>query len=69
MGYTVFGLTGRNDNQKTATVGNLDKVGYTPFAAQQLLHEVDGVGTSQQPSYITCVDDELHDRRVQGADP
>ena len=30
-GFAVFGLTGRNDGQKTATVGNLAKVGYRPF--------------------------------------
>ena len=30
-GVTVFGLTGRNDNQKPATIGNLAKVGYTAF--------------------------------------
>src|SRR4051812_9510130 len=33
IGYTVFGLTGRNDNQKAATLGNLTKDGYTDFTA------------------------------------
>src|SRR6478736_579414 len=28
MGFTIFGLTGRNDGQKTATIRNLRKVGY-----------------------------------------
>ena len=28
VGFTVFGLTGRNDGQKKATLGNLAKVGY-----------------------------------------
>ena len=28
-GCTLVGLTGRNDNQKAATLGNLAKVGYT----------------------------------------
>ena len=27
-GFTVFGLTGRNDGQKAATIANLAKVGY-----------------------------------------
>ena len=31
IGYTVFGLTGRNDDQKAATLGNLTKDGYTAF--------------------------------------
>ena len=31
LGFAVFGLTGRNDGQKVATLGNLDKVGYQPF--------------------------------------
>ena len=30
-GYTIFGLTGRNDGQKAATVANLSKVGYADF--------------------------------------
>jgi predicted secreted acid phosphatase len=55
MGFSVFGLTGRNDNQKTATLGNLAKVGYTPFNDQNFYTKWTGVGTSQQPSYITCV--------------
>ncbi len=55
MGYAVFGLTGRNDNQKTATLGNLDKVGYTPFTSTNFFTKWTGVGASQQPSYITCV--------------
>ena len=31
LGFAVFGLTGRNDAQKVATVANLKKVGYQPF--------------------------------------
>ena len=27
LGYTVFGVTGRNDDQKSATLANLTKVG------------------------------------------
>jgi predicted secreted acid phosphatase len=54
MGYRIFGLTGRNDNQKAATVGNLDKVGYTAFDNGNFYTKWTGTGTSQQPSYITC---------------
>src|SRR5829696_5264993 len=28
MGYTIFGVTGRSDDQKAATLANLTKVGY-----------------------------------------
>ncbi|WP_439692073.1 HAD family acid phosphatase [Curtobacterium sp. SP.BCo] len=54
MGFTVFGLTGRNDDQKTATVQNLAKVGYTAFTQDRFFTKWTGVGASQQPSYITC---------------
>ena len=54
MGYSVFGLTGRNDNQKTATLGNLAKDGYTPFNTDNFYTKWTGVGSSQQPSYVTC---------------
>ena len=54
-GCTVIGLTGRNDNQKAATLANLAKVGYPEFTAANYYTKWTGVGTSQQPSYITCV--------------
>lgn len=54
IGYTVFGLTGRNDAQKTATLGNLTKDGYTDFTADRFYTKWTGTGTSVQPSYITC---------------
>jgi predicted secreted acid phosphatase len=55
MGFTVFGITGRNDDQKTATLANLTKAGYgTNFTADKFYTKWTGVGTSQQPSYITC---------------
>jgi predicted secreted acid phosphatase len=54
IGYTIFGLTGRNDNQKAATLGNLDKVGYDDFTADRFYTKWTGTGSSQQPSYITC---------------
>jgi predicted secreted acid phosphatase len=53
-GCTVIGLTGRNDNQKAATLANLAKVGYTEFTAANYYTKWTGVGASQQPSYITC---------------
>jgi len=53
-GCTLIGLTGRNDDQKTATIGNLDKVGYTGFTSPNYYTKWTGTGSSQQPSYITC---------------
>jgi predicted secreted acid phosphatase len=53
-GCTMIGLTGRNDNQKAATLGNLAKVGYTGFTAPNYYTKWTGVGPSQQPGYITC---------------
>jgi predicted secreted acid phosphatase len=54
LGYTVFGLTGRNDNQKAATLQNLSNVGYNAFTAGDFYTKWTGVGASQQPSYISC---------------
>ena len=54
MGFTVFGITGRNDNQKSATVNNLAKVGYRGFTEQNFYTKWTGVGTSQKPAYLTC---------------
>jgi predicted secreted acid phosphatase len=56
MGFTIFGLTGRNDNQKAATLGNLAKVGYAngTFVADRFFTKWTGTGSSQQPGYITC---------------
>lgn len=53
-GFAVFGLTGRNDDQRTATLGNLTKVGYTPFNAGNFFTKWTGKPGSPQPSYITC---------------
>ena len=53
-GCTIIGLTGRNDNQKAATLGNLAKDGYTGFTSANYYTKWTGVGTSQQPAYITC---------------
>ncbi|TCK59634.1 HAD family acid phosphatase [Curtobacterium sp. PhB136] len=54
MGFTVFGLTGRNDDQKAATVANLTKVGYQGFTSANFFTKWTGVGASTQPSYISC---------------
>ncbi len=53
-GCTLVGLTGRNDDQRTATLGNLAKVGYTGFTPQNYYTKWTGTGSSQQPAYITC---------------
>ena len=54
QGFTIFGLTGRSDTQEEATLGNLAKVGYTPFNAHNFSTKWIGAGTTTQPSYITC---------------
>ena len=54
IGYTIFGLTGRNDDQKAATLANLAKVGYTDFSADRFYTKWTGAGSSQQPPYISC---------------
>ena len=53
-GCTVIGLTGRNDNQKAATLGNLAKVGYEGFTSALYFTKWTGVGSSQQPAYVRC---------------
>ncbi|GMA23532.1 hypothetical protein GCM10025864_12910 [Luteimicrobium album] len=54
MGFTIFGLTGRNDDQKAATLEDLDRLGYHGFTASRFYTKWTGTGSSQQPSYITC---------------
>jgi predicted secreted acid phosphatase len=53
MGFTVFGLTGRSDKQKAATLGNLAKVGYTAFTADDYFTKYNS-GTTP-PAYLSCV--------------
>jgi predicted secreted acid phosphatase len=53
-GCTIIGLTGRNDDQKAATLENLANVGFTGYTAANYYTKWTGVGASQQPSYITC---------------
>ena len=54
MGYQIFGLTGRNDDQKAATLANLRKVGYTAFRSDRFFTKWTGKGDSQRPDYIHC---------------
>ncbi|MBO1755362.1 HAD family acid phosphatase [Allobranchiibius sp. CTAmp26] len=54
MGFAIFGLTGRNDDQRSATLANLAKVGFIGFTADRFYTKWTGKGASQQPSYITC---------------
>lgn len=52
-GYAVFGITGRRFVQEEATLGNLAKVGYTAFDAENFYTKWDGKD-SNKPSYVTC---------------
>jgi predicted secreted acid phosphatase len=51
-GCTIVGLTGRNDGQKVATLGNLAKVGYHGFTSE--LYFTKWLSTSLPPAYIDC---------------
>ena len=53
MGYTIFGLTGRSDSQKAATVGNLAKWYGDAFTTQNYFTKYNS-GTTP-PAYLTCV--------------
>lgn len=53
-GCQIIGLTGRNDDQKQATVDNLKKVGYHGFSKKHFYTKWTGDGDSQQPGYIHC---------------
>ena len=55
QGYTVFGVTGRNNDQEPATLANLTKVGYgASFTADSLYTKWTGKPGSTQPDYIKC---------------
>src|SRR5689334_16300631 len=54
LGFAIFGLTGRNNDQEAATLANLDKVGYTPFDADNFFTKWTGKEGSTQPDYVTC---------------
>jgi hypothetical protein len=52
----VFGLTGRNDNQKKATIGNLAEVGYAPGTFTPMGFFTRWVSGSTPPAWIMgCV--------------
>jgi predicted secreted acid phosphatase len=53
-GYAIFGITGRRFVQEDATLGNLAKVGYTEFDADNFYTKWDGPDANK-PSYVTCV--------------
>ena len=53
-GYSIFGITGRRFVQEAATVGNLEKVGYTQFDGDNMYTKWDGPDTNK-PAYVTCV--------------
>ncbi|GAA2119572.1 HAD family acid phosphatase [Nocardioides bigeumensis] len=50
-GFAVFGITGRGDSQRTATLANLTKVGYTAFAPERFFTKWPG---TDKPAYVTC---------------
>ena len=52
VGFTVFGLTGRNDGQKNATVRNLQKVGYAPGTFTSSRFFTKWVSGSTPPAWI-----------------
>jgi len=49
-GCTVFGLTGRNDGQKAATLANLAAVGYTAFTPEN--YYTKWISGSTPPAYV-----------------
>ncbi len=53
-GYSIFGITGRRSAQEAATVGNLKKVGFTAFNADNFYTKWDGPDANK-PSYVSCV--------------
>ncbi len=53
-GYAIFGITGRRAVQEEATLGNLEKVGYTAFDADNFFTKWDGAD-SNRPAYVECV--------------
>ena len=58
-GCTIVGLTGRNDDQKAATIANLTDVGYVDAAGEPLFTAANYYTKwtgSTPPAYIDCVD-------------
>ncbi|MEP9382793.1 HAD family acid phosphatase [Nocardioides cheoyonin] len=54
-GCTIVGLTGRNDAQKDATLGNLAKVGYEGFTPEN--YYTKWVSGATPPAYVDCGSD------------
>lgn len=50
LGFTVFGITGRSDSQKSLTLANLRRVGYDDFVASRFFARPAG----KRPAYLTC---------------
>jgi predicted secreted acid phosphatase len=53
-GCKVFGLTGRNDGQRKATISNLNTLYDGAFRPRFYYTKWTGTGASQQPGYIHC---------------
>jgi len=51
-GYDVYGITGRSASQEPATLGNLEKVGYDAFDADNFYTKFDA--TTPKPDYLSC---------------
>ena len=51
-GYHVYGITGRGASQESDTLGNLTKVGYTEFNADNFYTKFDS--TSPKPDWLDC---------------
>ena len=46
-GFAVFGITGRSDGQRAATLANLTKVGYTAFAPERFFTKWPGTAQAR----------------------
>jgi predicted secreted acid phosphatase len=53
-GCRIVGLTGRNDDQRAATIANLNRYYDGAFTQRLYFTKWTGVGASQQPAYIHC---------------
>ncbi|HEX2892400.1 MAG TPA: HAD family acid phosphatase [Marmoricola sp.] len=54
-GYAVFGITGRNSGQETATLTNLSNVGYTGFDTANFFTK--WTSSEPVPAYVDCAAD------------
>ncbi|MBW3085173.1 hypothetical protein KEM60_01370 [Austwickia sp. TVS 96-490-7B] len=53
-GFTVFALTGRPADQRSATLTNLERAGYSGFTEKTLFTKW---GKNPKPAYVTCAAD------------